>query len=142
MLSRHHRSLFLDVFDEVSARNGPVRGRFIVLHGQLASGRNDLVSRKGHRIRTNKLLLSVRRLKRRVERVAPRYRTRRSKHVYTQHQLIVLLVLRQYLGTSYRELVQMLGTMTPVLREVGLRDSSSFHDAPEVGLEDRWRTAR
>lgn len=84
------------------------------------------MSRKRHRIRTNKLLLSVRRLKRRVERVAPRYRCARSKHVYTQHQLLVLLVLQQYLGSSYREFVVTVETMTAVLDELDIDEVPHF----------------
>lgn len=65
-------------------------------------------------------------MRRRVERVAPRYRCARSKHTFTQHQLLVLVVLRQYLGSSYREFVVTVETMTPLLDELDIGEMPHY----------------
>ena len=46
--------------------------------------------------------------------------------MYTQHQLLVLLVLQQYLGSSYREFVLVLETMTAILDELGIDEVPHF----------------
>lgn len=59
----------------------------------------------------------------------PLYRNVRFNHLYTQHQHLVLLMLRQWMGKSYREFCEWVrdvhsGTEAP-------RDgqNASFHDA-------------
>ncbi|MCE5260758.1 MAG: hypothetical protein LLG21_02110, partial [Euryarchaeota archaeon] len=63
----------------------------------------------------------MRELKARLVRLAfPLYRTGRSNHLYTQHQHLVLLVLRQWMGKSYREFCEWMGVCTKVLRLLGI----------------------
>lgn len=50
----------------------------------------------------------------------PRYANDRSNHIFTQHQLLILLVLRQRLSKSYREFVSWLKVMDGILRELAL----------------------
>ena len=50
----------------------------------------------------------------------PKYSNKKSNHVFTQHQLIILLVLRQRLSKSYREFISWLKVMDGVLRELGM----------------------
>lgn len=46
--------------------------------------------------------------------------------MYTQHQLLVLVVLQQYLGSSYRELVVTVETMTAILDELDIGEVPHF----------------
>ena len=79
------------------------------------------VSRRRGRFTENKILRAVRELKARLVRLAfPLYRTVRSNHLYTQHQHLVLLVLRQWMGKSYREFCEWMGVCTKVLRLLGI----------------------
>ena len=50
----------------------------------------------------------------------PRYANKRSNHVFTQHQLLILLVHRQRLSKSDSEFVSWLKMMEGVLRELAL----------------------
>lgn len=56
----------------------------------------------------------------------PLYSSVRSKHAFTQRQLLVLLVIRQMLARSYRDFVSWLELMTPLLRRLGLRTTPHF----------------
>lgn len=51
----------------------------------------------------------------------PLFSCARSKHVFTQHQLLVLVCLRQMLSRSYRDLVDLLELMTALRRRLRLR---------------------
>jgi transposase len=50
----------------------------------------------------------------------PRYANKKSNHVFTQHQLLALLMLRQRLSKSYREFVSWLRVMEGVMKELAL----------------------
>jgi len=53
-----------------------------------------------------------------------RYPLRGSKyanHIYTDHQHVVLLALRQHLRKSYREFCELIEVCTPILDELGLK---------------------
>jgi hypothetical protein len=79
------------------------------------------VSRIGGRLTENKIFRAVRGLKARLVRLAfPLYRGARSNHLYTQHQHLVLLVLRQWMGKSYREFCEWMGMCTKVLSLLGI----------------------
>ena len=86
----------------------------------LASGRDDLVP--------NDVLLHNNGIMRAVDQIAkgagrlglPLYSCACSKRTYTQHQLLVLVVLRQLLARSYRDLVDLVELMTPLLRRLRL----------------------
>ena len=79
------------------------------------------------RIDQNKLFKVVRGLKSRLGRLAvPLHRCRRSNHIFTQHQLLVLLVLRQWSGKSYREFCVLVEVCTALLEELGLRRLPHF----------------
>lgn len=83
--------------------------------------------RNRRKMRGNKMLLMVRRLQARLDHLeVPRYRHKRSNHVYTQHQLLVLLVLRQYFGKSYRRFMEIMENCDGVLDELGLRTIPHF----------------
>ena len=56
----------------------------------------------------------------------PLYSSRCSKRTYTQHQLLVLVVLRQLMARSYRDLVDLLELMTPLLRHLRLTKIPHF----------------
>lgn len=69
----------------------------------------------------------MRGLKARLVRLAfPLYRSERSNHLYTQHQHLVLLVLRQWMGKSYREFCEWMGVCTSVLKVLGLSAMPHF----------------
>ena len=55
----------------------------------------------------------------------PLYARSRSKQTYSQHQLLVLVVLRQLLAKSYRDLVDIVSPMTPLLRRLRLKRRTS-----------------
>jgi transposase len=50
----------------------------------------------------------------------PEHSNKKSNHVFTQHQLIIMLVLRQRLSKSYREFISWLKVMDGVVRELGM----------------------
>jgi transposase len=50
----------------------------------------------------------------------PEYECKKSNHVFTQHQLLALLVLRQRLSKSYREFASWLKVMDGVMRELAM----------------------
>ncbi|KQM11326.1 hypothetical protein AOA80_09250 [Methanomassiliicoccales archaeon RumEn M1] len=56
----------------------------------------------------------------------PLYSCACSKRTYTQHQLLVLVVLRQLLARSYRDLVDLIELMTPLLRRLRLTKMPHF----------------
>jgi transposase len=90
-------------------------------------GWDDLVPRDRDRLDQNKLFKVVRGLKARLGRLAvPLHRCRKSKHTFTQHQLLVLLVLRQWFGKSYREFCVLIEVCTALLKELDLRRIPHF----------------
>ena len=79
------------------------------------------MSRDGITGSDNIILRSVRELIIALRRIAwPRYANNKSNHVFTQHQLLILLVLRQRLSKSYREFVSWLKMMDGIMRELAL----------------------
>jgi len=40
-----------------------------------------------------------------------------SKHVYTQHQLFVLVLLKEYIGTDYRDFAELIELMNDIKRK-------------------------
>lgn len=92
----------------------------------LASGRDDLVP--------NDVLLHNNGLMRAVDQIAkgagrlglPLYSCASSKRTYTQHQLLVLLVVREMLAKSYRETIVLVALMTPLLRRLRLTKMPHF----------------
>ena len=56
-----------------------------------------------------------------TEQVVPAYRTKGSKHVYTQPQLLTLLCLMRHRRWSYREIENWLATQSELLADLGLR---------------------
>jgi hypothetical protein len=56
----------------------------------------------------------------------PLYFHPRSKHTFTVHQHVIMLVLRQYCSTSYEEFVQWLAASSDVARWLGLRSIPHF----------------
>jgi len=75
----------------------------------------------GKKAKEHKLVRIVMRQKRILERA--RYPLRRSKysnHVYTDHQHVILLVLRQHFKKSYREFCHIMEVCTELRDEIGL----------------------
>ena len=56
----------------------------------------------------------------------PLYSCACSKRTYTQHQLLVLLVVREMQAKSYRETIELIALMTPLLRRLRLRTVPHF----------------
>ena len=84
-------------------------------------GWDSLVPRDGITGSYNIIVRSMREIEIVLRRSAwPKYANKRSNHVFTQHQLLILLVLRQRLSKSYREFVSWLKMMDKVLRELAL----------------------
>ena len=100
----------------------------------LASGRDDLVP--------NDVLLHNNGIMRAVDQIAkgagrlglPLYSCACSKRTYTQHQLLVLVVLRQLLARSYRDLVDLVELMTPLLRRLRLATVPHFTTLQKFSL--------
>ena len=48
----------------------------------------------------------------------PEYRTKYSKHEYSQHQLLTLIIFKEYLGMRYRQfkdILELMGDIKPIL---------------------------
>lgn len=67
----------------------------------------------------------------------PLFSCARSKHVFTQHQLLVLVCLRQMLSRSYRDLVDLLEVMTALRRRLRMRRLPHYTTLPGPGLPAR-----
>jgi transposase len=48
------------------------------------------------------------------------YSCKYSKHVYTQHQLLVLVLLKEYISTDYRDFVELLDLMSSIKEKLDL----------------------
>ena len=84
-------------------------------------GWDSLVSRDGVTGCNNIIVRAVREIVIALRRIAwPEYSSKKSNHVFNQHQLVLLLVLRQRLSKSYREFISWLNVMDGVLRELGM----------------------
>jgi len=80
------------------------------------------VSWDGKKANQHKLIRIIRRQKRVLRRA--RYPLRGSKyanHLYTDHQHVVLLALRQHFRKSYRDFCEMMEVCTEIMDELGLR---------------------
>ena len=64
----------------------------------------------------------------------PLYSCACSKRTYTQHQLLVLLVAREMLAKSYRETIDVVSLMTPLLRRLRLRSMPHFTTLQKFSL--------
>ena len=87
-----------------------------------SKGWDSLVSWDGKKANQHKLVRIVRRQKRVLKRA--RYPLRGSKyanHLYTDHQHVVLLALRQHFRKSYRDFCEMLEVCTEIIDELGLK---------------------
>ena len=87
-----------------------------------SKGWDGLVPWDGKKANQHKLVRIVRRQKRVLKRA--RYPLRGSKyanHLYTDHQHVVLLALRQHFRKSYRDFCEMIEVCTAILDELGLR---------------------
>lgn len=85
--------------------------------------------------RTNKILRAAEQVLRGAGRVGlPLYSSVRSKHSFTQHQLLVLLVLREMLSKSFRDFVDWLALMTALLRRLRLRAVPYFTTLQKFSL--------
>ena len=49
------------------------------------------------------------------------YSCKYSKRKYTQHQLMALILLKEYLKTDYRSIVELVQLMNPVKSRIGLK---------------------
>ena len=48
------------------------------------------------------------------------YSCKYSKHVYTQHQLLVLVLLKEYISTDYRDFVELVDLMSNIKEKLDL----------------------
>lgn len=97
------------------------------------------VSRVEGRFTENKIFRAVKGLKARLKRLAfPLYRGTRSNHLYTQHQHLVLLVLRQWMGKSYREFCEWMSVCTALLRAIGLARMPHFTTLQKFTMHVEW----
>ena len=48
------------------------------------------------------------------------YSCKYSKHVYTEHQLLVLVLLKEYTGTDYRSFVELIDLMSNIKEKFDL----------------------
>ena len=48
------------------------------------------------------------------------YSCKYSKHVYTQHQLLVLVLLKEYISTDYRDFVELIDLMSNIKEKLDL----------------------
>ena len=48
------------------------------------------------------------------------YSCKYSKHVYTQHQVLVLVSLKEYIGTDYRSFVELIDLMSNIKEKLDL----------------------
>ncbi|AGF96858.1 hypothetical protein MmTuc01_1489 [Methanosarcina mazei Tuc01] len=48
------------------------------------------------------------------------YSCKYSKHVYTQHQLLVLVLLKEYITTDYRDFVELIDLMSNIKEKLDL----------------------
>ena len=56
-----------------------------------------------------------------AEAALPQYSSVYSRHDFTQHQLFTILVLRQFLKTDYRGIIQMLADFSDLRKTLGLK---------------------
>lgn len=54
------------------------------------------------------------------------YSCKYSKHVYTQHQLLVLVLLKEYIGTNYRDFVELIDLMNEIKDKLDLDNVPHF----------------
>ena len=54
------------------------------------------------------------------------YSCKYSKRTYTQHQLISLVLLKEYLNTDYRSIVELIEVMDKVRSKIGLKQVPHF----------------
>ena len=54
------------------------------------------------------------------------YSCKYSKRKYTQHQLLTLVLLKEYLKTDYRSIVELVELMDPVRSRIGLKQAPHF----------------
>jgi len=48
------------------------------------------------------------------------YSCRYLKHVYTQHQRLILVLLKEYISTDYRDFVELIDLMSDIKEKLGL----------------------
>jgi hypothetical protein len=98
----------------------------MLLRRKLASGRDGLVP-NDIELHDNKIMRAVDQIAKGAGRLGvPLYSGDRSKHSFTQHQLLCLGVLRQMLSKSYREFAEWFELMTSLHRRLGLRSMPHF----------------
>ncbi len=54
------------------------------------------------------------------------YSCKYSKHVYTQHKLFVLVLLKEYISTDYRDFVGLIDPMSNIKEKLDLNEPSIF----------------
>ncbi len=56
----------------------------------------------------------------------PLYSSKYSKKTYTQHQLLILLLLKEYLAEDYRDTVELTEVMDTVKQKIQLKEVPHF----------------
>ncbi|OPY35401.1 MAG: hypothetical protein A4E35_01750 [Methanoregula sp. PtaU1.Bin051] len=62
----------------------------------------------------------------------PLYSSKFSKRTYNQHQLLILLLLKEYMSEDYRDIVELTGIMDSLPGKDPSRSGTSFHDDSQV----------
>jgi hypothetical protein len=73
------------------------------------------------RTMTKSPLALVKQALRTAKNALPAYSSHYSRHDFTQHQLFAILVLRQFLKTDYRGIIQMLKDFSDLRKAIGLK---------------------
>ena len=63
------------------------------------------------------------------------YSSKYSKHVYTQHQLLVLVLLKEYISTDYRDFVELIDLMSDIKEKLDLDKIPHFTTLQNLYLE-------
>ncbi len=54
------------------------------------------------------------------------YSCKYSKHTYTQHQLLVLVLLKEYISTDYRDFIELIDLMSDIKEKLDLDKTPHF----------------
>ena len=54
------------------------------------------------------------------------YSCKYSKHIYTQHQFLVLVLLKEYISTDYRDFVELIDLRNNIKEKLDLNETPSF----------------
>lgn len=62
----------------------------------------------------------------------PLYSSKFSKKTYSQHQLMILFLLKEYSSEEYRDIIELTDFMTEIKSKIDLDSVSRFHDSSQI----------